>query len=211
MRPRTETITVTLHWRGVGGDQSANIVCEDSTPAALLPLLLKGCGLPVDGARPYALRGGSPAAPPLRPDEPVGAQGLRSGDHLWLTAGGAAPPRCVLALPDGSELLIPRAGAALTRAWLLQALALLNPQAHAQEQAHLARRASPYRYVSSRPHCTIGPAATAGLLVATDRDDVVTLLGGAPLRPGAPAQLRDGDRLTLGDGGLPLTVAILGA
>jgi hypothetical protein len=214
MNERRETITLTLHWLAEGRELAANVVCEDGPPAVLLPLLLRGCGLPaadVAGrARPYALRPGSPTSRPLRPDEAVGRQGVRSGAHLWLTEGSApGQRRCVLTLPDGSELLLPRAGAELTRGWLLQALALLNPEAHRQELARLERRESSFRYASSRPHCAIAPAP-GGFTLSTARADVLTLLNGATLSPHAPAALRDGDTLTLGEGGLPLGIALLG-
>jgi hypothetical protein len=214
MRQRQETVTVTLHWLAGGAEQAANIVCEDGPPAELIPLLLRGCGLPSadrDGRpRPYLLRLDSADGRALHPSDPVGRQGVRSGARLWLVEGGVrAPLRCVLRLPDGSELLVPRQGVSLTRAWLLQALALLNPEGHRLELARVERRESAYRAVSNRPHCALAPLA-GGFAVRTDRQDVLTLLNGARLATGAPAQLQGGDRLTLGENGLTLAVALLG-
>jgi len=215
MKQRTESLTVTLHWLAESGEQTSNIVCEDSPPAQLIPLLLSGCGLPLADAsgrtHRYALRLGGAAGRPLRHSEPASAQGVRSGIHLWLSeCGPEGARRCLLALPDGSELLLPRAGATLTRAWLLQALALLNPEGHARELALLERRDSRYRYVSNRPHCSARPNARGGWSVSTGRSDVATLLNGKRLLLGALEPLGDGDRLTLGDDGLELAVALLG-
>lgn len=214
MKQHQETFAVTLHWLRDGAEQSATILCEDGPPAQLLPLLLRGCGLPLADAagtaQIYSLRLGAAAGRRLLPDEPVSRQGVRSGSHLWLAERGAASlQRCLLGLPDGSELLVPRSGVALQRAWLLQALALLNPAAHSQELARIERRASPYRCVSSRTHCTLAPTA-GGVVARTDRSDVVTLLNGVPLRPGDAAELRTDDLLVLGEGGLPLTITLLG-
>jgi hypothetical protein len=215
MQLRSESLTVTLHWFAGEAEQVSTVVCEDGAPAQLIPLLLAGCGLPLaDGSgRPlrYALHLGAPAGPQLRDSEPAGRQGLRSGGHLWLTAQGRArASRCALALPGGGEFLAPQTGLILSRGWLLQMLALLNPAAHRREVELLERRASSYRYVSSRPHCAIGPDGRGGWAVGSDRADVVTRLNDARLAPGAPATLRDGDRLTLGDEGPALRVSLLG-
>jgi hypothetical protein len=213
MKQRQESFTVTLHWRQAGADQAANVVCEDVPPAQLIPLLLRGCGLAHDDttgtARPFTLRLDTAAGRALHPDQAVGRQGLRSGGHLWLVERDAtAECRCVIGLPGGGELLVPADGLELQRAWLLQALALLDPELHRQELARIERRASPYRAVSGRTHCAIVPAA-GGFAARTERTDVVTTLNGAPLQPGVASQLRDGDLLTLGEGGLRLAIALM--
>lgn len=215
MRQRQEMLTVTLHWLAGGAEQTTTIVCEDSPPAQLIPLLLDGCGLPArdEGGRPlsYTLRLLSPAGRPLRPAENAGGQGVRSGSHLWLTEHSlAASRRCLLLLPDGSELVLPTRGAALARAWLLQALALLNPEAHSRELALLEQRKSIYRYVSNRIHCRIDVAEHAAWTVMTDRTDVATLVNGVRLVPGLPRTLHDGDGLTLGEGGPSLGITLIG-
>jgi hypothetical protein len=215
MKLRSESLTVTLHWFAGEAEHVSTVVCEDGAPAQLIPLLLAGCGLPHadGGGRPlrYALHLGAPTGPQLRDSEPASRQGLRSGGHLWLTEQGRAwAPRCALALPGGDEFLVPQPGLALSRGWLLQMLALLNPAAHRSELELLERRASSYRYVSSRPHCAIGPDRRGGWAVGSDRADVATRLNDAHLAPGAPATLRGGDRLTLGDEGPTLKVMLLG-
>ena len=214
MRHRQENLTVTLHWLTEAGEQTTTVVCEDSPPAQLLPLLLTGCGLPLHDeagqTRPYALREGSADGRLLHHGTPVSAHGVRSGSHLWLTERNVAlRRRCLVGLPDGSEATLPQSGAELTRAWLLQLMALLHPAAHESELERLARRESPFGYVSKRPHCAVTPSPTGDWTVATTRADVATLLNGARLFPDAPEPLRDGDRLTLGDYGPTLTISML--
>lgn len=211
---RAEAITVTLHWLVDGRRQASTIICEDSPPVSLIPLLLEGCGLrPADERdrpRPYTLRLGAADGRPLRPDTPVGRQGLRSGGHLWLTDGG--PParrRCLLTLPDGSEAVLPPRRIELSRGWLLQLTALQNPAAHLTELERLERRESPYAYVSKRAHCALEPGRGASWSITTGRVDVATLRNGARLFPEAPEPLDDGDRITLGAYGPTLVVSFV--
>lgn len=213
MKQRAETITVTLHWLGKDGEQSANILCEDSPPAQLIPLLLAGCGLAPAGqgdAERFLLRLGGANGRALLHSERASTQGVRNGMHLWLAEHSRhAARRCILVLPGEGELLLPAAGATLTRAWLLQALALLDPERHLREVGLLERRESPYRYVSNRPHCRVAPVAAGGWAVSTDRADVATLRNGLRLSPALSVPLCSGDRLTLGEGGLGLGVVLL--
>ncbi len=205
-----ESLTVTLHWLAGGREQSTTVVCEDSAPARLLPLLLAGCGLDAPGgvARPYTLRLGSADGRPLRHDGPISALGVRSGSHLWLSDRGAPTrPRCTLGLPDGSAATLPPRGLDLTRGWLLDLLALLNPEAFLRELELLERRESPYAYISKAPHCALRPGRD-GWTVATARTEAVTLLNGARLFPEAAEPLADGDRLTIGAYGPTLVVSL---
>lgn len=213
MKQRPEMLTITLHWQDKGGEQAATVVCEDGPPAQLIPLLMRGCGLCDDAAagerRDFSLLAGGLGGQLLFPDKPVSAQGVSSGAHLWLVTGRrAAQPRWLLGLPDGSELLLPSGGVELRRDWLLQALALLNPELYLQELIRLQRRESLYRYVSSRPHCRIALGVSRAS-VSTERNDVATFLNGVALRAGASSVLRNGDLLTLGAGGLPLILTQL--
>lgn len=209
MNARQESLTVTLHWLSGGGEQTTTVVCEDSPPARLLPLLLAGCGLEGMPTRPYQLREGAPDGRPLRASAPLSAQGVRSGGHLWLSDHVAvAQVRCLIKLPSNDEALIPPTGLTLTRGWLLQLLALLSPAGHARELALLAQRRSAYGYVSKRPHCALAPHPQGGWAVASERTDVATLLNGVRLAPGVPTPLSDGDRLTLGDHGLSLRIGL---
>lgn len=214
MSARQESLTVTLHWIAEGREQMTTIVCEDSPPARLLPLLLTGCGLGGPGAaaqvRPYQLREGAPEGRLLREGAPLSQQGVRSGGHLWLSDHVVATQaRCLIGLPDGSEALAPRSGVTLTRGWLLQLLALHSPTAHARELALLAQRSSAYAYVSKRPHCLLAPDPRGAWAIVSERADVATLLNDVRLAPGAAAALSDGDRLTLGDGGLGLCIGLM--
>lgn len=214
MQLRQETLTITLHWLAATGEQTTTVVCEDSPPAQLLPLFLNGCGLSshdeTGRARPYVLRIGSIDGRPLSHDEPVSVYGVRSGSHLWLIERGpGGGRRCLLSLPDGSAVALPRRGAELSRAWLLQLMALLHPEAHERELELLARRESPFAYVSKRTHCTIAQASAGPWSIATARADVATLINGSRLYPDSVEALRDGDRLTLGDYGPTLTVSLI--
>lgn len=214
MHSRQESLTITLHWLAEGGEQTTTVVCEDSPPDQLLPLLLSGCGLRQHDPGPspaYTLRLGSFDGHPLCHSEPVSIHGVRSGSHLWLSdLALTSRRRCLLGLPDGSEAALPQRGAEITRPWLLQIMALLHPEAYREELERLSRRESPYRYVSKRTHCTVAPAPGAGWSVTTDRVDVATLLNGARLYPGAPEPLHGGDRLTIGDLGPTLSVSLTG-
>lgn len=209
---RAESLTITLHWFAEGQGHASTVVCEDSAPSSLIPLLLAGCGLGAADergrARPYALRLGAADGRPLRPDTPVGRQGLRSGGHLWLTASGlAARRRCLLTTLDGSEAVLPPRRVEITRGWLLQLIAMQNPAAHLAELERLERRESPYAYVSRRAHCSFEPSHGAAWSVCAGRADVATLRNGARLFPEAPERLDDGDRLTLGAYGPTLVVS----
>jgi hypothetical protein len=211
MSTRQESLTVTLHWLSGGGEQTTTVICEDSPPARLLPLLLTGCGLESVATRPYQLREGAPDGRPLRASTPLSAQGVRSGGHLWLSDHIAvARLRCLIGLPTSDEALIPPTGLTLTRGWLLQLLALLSPAAHARELELLAQRRSAYAYVSKRPHCALAPHPQGGWAVTSERADVATLLNGVRLAPAAPTPLSDSDRLTLGDHGLCLRIGLIG-
>jgi hypothetical protein len=210
------TITVTLHWQGGSGPRSANIICEDSPPGELIPILAAGCGLPErdsqGGPMSYALRLGAAGGRPLASDRPLGTQGVCDGSHLWLGAPRSAigaPRHCALALPEGGAMLVPPSGIVLTRSWLLRALELLHPEAHARELSLLNEGRSVYRFVSNRPHCALGPAGSGAWQAASDRDDVVSLLNGSPLLPMRPAALADGDSIQLGDGGPTLAISLL--
>ncbi len=214
MSQRRESLTVTLHWLASGREQATTVVCEDSPPEGLLPLLLAGCGLgALDGegrARPYALRVGAAYGRPLRRDAPLSAQGVTSGSHLWVTERGArGVRRCLVGLPDGSEVALAPRPLALTRGWLLTVMSLLNPAAHQRELEQLERRESPYAYVSRAPHCTLAPRPQGRWAVATARSDVATLLNGARLFPESPEAIGDGDRITLGACGPTLAVSLL--
>jgi hypothetical protein len=213
--------TITLHWHDVAGPRQANVVCEDGSPQALLPLLVAGCGLPTHAADGYALRyllrTDRPGRPALNPARLLSEQRILDGARLWLAvadqatmAGSPEPTRCLLALPEGrGEVVVPSAGLILDRGWLLRALELLDPSAYARETELLSRRRSPLIYVSGRPHCRIGHGAAGGWFIQTERDDVVTRLNDAVLPVGAQRPLTDGDRLRLGDAGPLLTITTL--
>lgn len=212
--------TITLHWHDAAGPRQANVVCEDSSPQVLLPLLVAGCGLPPatpDGTPlRYALRTSRPGRPALHPTLLLSAQHIHDGAQLWLVAADSVPPRvleptrCVLGLPEGrGEVVVPPDGLSIDRGWLLRALELLDPPTFARETALLAKRRSPLIYVSGRPHCRVARSLEGGWVLSTERDDVVTLLNDAPITPGNSRSLVDGDRLRLGDAGPVLTIALI--
>ncbi len=216
------TLTITLHWQDIAGPRQANVVCEDSPPEALLPLLIAGCGLPAYDAQGQALRYGlrtaRPGRPVLNPTRPLSVQNIHDGAQLWLVAtdGAASPPepleatRCLLRLPEESgEVVVPVRGLTLDRDWLLRAFELLDPTTYVREMELLERRRSALIYVSSRPHCRIGRAANGAWLVTTERRDVLTLLNDMPLSVGSQRALADGDRLRIGDAGPLLTIALV--
>lgn len=216
MKHSPTSITVTLHWQGEAGPRSANIVCEDSPPAVLIPILSAGCGLPerdpLGNPAGFVLRSGAAGGRPLRPGTALSAQGVRDGGHLWLGASALAAgsaPHCALALPDGGALLVPLAGLTLTRRWLLRALELLHPESYERELRLLDAGRSDYRFVSNRPHCALAPAGAGSWQALTEREDVETLLNAAPLAPHRPARLFDGDVLQIGAGGPALTIALI--
>ncbi|PDW03433.1 FHA domain-containing protein [Candidatus Viridilinea mediisalina] len=210
MSNRQDNLTVTLHWLNAGQEQTTTVMCEDSPPAQLMPLLLAGCGLATN-SEAYQLREGAADGRALRAGIALSAQGIRSGSHLWLSDQGSTRTiRCLISLPEGGELLAPSKGITLTRGWLLQLLALANPAGHSRELARLEQRNSAFAYVSKRPHCAIRPTPQGGWVVISERNDVATLLNGIRLAPGIPANISDGDRLTLGDGGVGLRLGLLG-
>jgi hypothetical protein len=200
------------------GACSATMICEDSPPRKLTPILAAGCGLPEHSpqgqALAYAMRHGAAGGRLLSQDQALGAQGVCDGSHLWLAPVRPAPEaidpgHCAMALPQGGAVLVPLAGLVLTRRRLLGALALLHPEAHARELCLLDQGRSAYRYVSNRPHCAIGPAGPGVWQAATDRVDVSTTLNGVRLAAGRPAPLADGDALQLGEMGPTLTIALI--
>jgi hypothetical protein len=215
------TLTITLHWQDKSGPREANVVCEDSPPQALLPLLVTGCGLPTRDAQGlplhYVLRTGSPGRPPLHPARMLSAQSVRDGAQLWLMAAASLHPapailatRCLLMLPDAwGEVVVPPRGLALERGWLLRALELLDPAEHRRELERLERHASKLINVSERPHCLLGRTEGGAWFAGTDRHDVATLLNDAPIRPGAQYLLADGDRLRLGEAGPVVTLVMV--
>jgi hypothetical protein len=210
------TITVTLHWQGSAGLRSANIICEDSPPGELLPILAAGCGLPErdpQGAPiSYTMRLGPGGGRALSPVASLSAQGVCDGSHLWLAAPraeGAVPRHCAISFPEGGAVIVSPSGLVLTRSWLLLALKLLHPEAHARELRLLDAGRSDYRFVSNRPHCSLRPASPGTWQAMTEREDVDTLLNGSPLAPRRPAGLANGDTLQPGEGGPTLTIALL--
>ncbi|EFO81879.1 hypothetical protein OSCT_0276 [Oscillochloris trichoides DG-6] len=208
-------ITITLHWQSQHGTRAANIVCEDSPPQTLIPILRAGCGLPSadpQGATiPYLLRVGNPSGPHLQNERPLSQQGISDGSHLWigaLRASPSSPRHCGVVLGEGGALLLPPMGVALTRRWLLDALALFHPDAYAHEMRLFDAGRSDYRFVSKQPHCRISMIAGVWQ-IHTERDDVATLHNNVPLIPQQPRPLSDGDTLQLGDAGPQVGVMLL--
>ncbi len=212
-------LTITLHWSLDGKAQQDDVMCDDSAPRDLIPTLVRGCQLPTHDAHgvevAYELRHEGATRPALSLADLLSIQGVRTGSHLWLVSSARrsrtdGPSRCLLRLPDGSELVVPERGQTLTREWLLHLLGHLHPEEYQREMALLARNASCYRFVSNRDHCTIQFHARGGYwTVLTTLEDIATLLNNELLRPGIPERLDDGMRLMLGRNGVEILVTIV--
>jgi hypothetical protein len=216
-------LTVTLHWRDHGSIQSQEMTCADQSPHELIPKLLRKIGLSSgDDASHmvfYRLRLDGEQGPALRTKERLSRQNVADGSRLWLVSElltkESGLKRCLLRLPDGSEIAVPARGQGLTRTWLMAFLHLHNPQAYAREVERFEQYGSPYRYVSDkRPHCYIRLSDRDEWVVTTDRDDVVTERAADDIFEPVPAnvliRLDNGSRLRLGGAeGLELGVAIL--
>lgn len=210
-------MTVTLYWEHQGREEHSDISCEDSLPRDLIRVLVRQCGLPVKDSAgdeiTYELRAGSKGAMPLDPSQRLSLQGVRTGSKLWLVPvprRRAGPPRCILTLPDGTELVVPSGGLVITRRLLLVLLELLSPERYTDEIRRLERRESPYRFVSNRDHCEIRLNQRGHWSIVTKLDDVETLHNGEQMVPNALETLYDGDVVHLGGrAGVRLRVTIL--
>jgi hypothetical protein len=216
-------LTVTLHWRDHNGERAEQMTCPDHTPQQLIPKLLRRLSLSehdqMGEPLRYELRLGGEQRPPLRLREPLSGQNVRYGNDIWLVPQLARAEvqlsRCILRQPDGSEIVIPGRGQALTRSWLSAFVELLNPEAFAREQVRYEHRQSPYCYVSERSHCTVSvPHDAAYWVVTTDRTDVITeyateqVFDRVPV--GAPIRLDNGMWLRLGgEKGLVLGITLM--
>lgn len=214
MQARRENLTVTLHWLVEGLEQTTTVVCEDSPPVQLIPLLAHGCGLPTHDRtghmHRYQLRNSAIDGPVLPSKMPLSIHGIRSGTHLWLTEQALTRQiACLLSLPDRSTITLPQHRLALTRAWCFHVMALLNPGSYQAELARLAQRTSAYAYVSREAHCDIGPEACGGWSIATQRTDLTTFLNQERLPPATRVPLRDGDRIMPGDAGPTLRIQMV--
>jgi hypothetical protein len=216
-------LTVTLHWRDHGSIQSQGMTCADQSPHELIPKLLRRIGLSSgeDASHMvfYRLRRDGEQGPALRTKERLSRQNVVDGSRLWLVPelltkeGGLK--RCLLRLPDGSEIVVSARGQELTRTWLMAFLHLHNPEAYAREVERFEQYQSPYRYVSDkRPHCRIRLSDRDEWVVTTDRDDVVTERAAddtfEPVSANVLVRLDNGSRLRLGGAqGLELGVVIV--
>jgi hypothetical protein len=218
-----QKLTLTLHWRDHGRLHGQEITCPDRSPQELIPRLLQRLGLSSgDDASHvvfYRLRRDGEQGPALRTKECLSQQHVVDGSRLWLVpeqlTKESGLKRCLLRLPDGSEIVVPARGQGLTRRWLLALLQLHNPAAYASELEQFEQYRSPYRYVSDkRPHCSIRLSEEDEWVVTTDREDVATERATGDTFEPVPAnvlvRLDSGARLRLGGRhGLELGVAIL--
>jgi hypothetical protein len=216
-------ITVTLHWRDDGGVQTRQMTCADRSPHDLIPMLVEKTGLPAEDDAShtvfYRLRLDGEQGPALRSRETLSRQHVADGSRLWLVpellTQEGRPTRCLLRLPDGSEIVLPARGQGLQRTWLMSFLHLHNPEAYAREIERFERYQSPYRYVSDkRPHCHIRLSDRGTWVVSTDRADTMTECATGddfePVPVNVAVRLDDGARLRLGGPpGLELGVTIL--
>jgi hypothetical protein len=207
-----QKLTVTIHWRDEQGTaQTLQIACPDRPPERLIQQMVGKLGLPALGADgeelAYELRLDGEQRPPLRLWDPLSSQEVRDGSRLWLTTSSVRGPRpvlrCLLQLPDGSEIVVPSRGHGMTRTWLLAFIQLQNPEEYQREVERFKLRQSAYRYVSDQsPHCRLSIAERGYWVVTTDRDDVLTEWAGdgefdrVPID--IPQRLDNGMRLRLG-------------
>jgi hypothetical protein len=167
----------------------------------------------------YRLRLDGEQGPALHTKELLSHQNVVDGSRLWLVpellTKESHLKRCLLRLPDGSEIAISPHGHGLTRTWLLSFLHLLNPDAYVREVERFEQYQSPYRFVSDkRPHCYIRLSDQGDWVVTTDRADVVTECAPngtfEPVPTNVLVRLDNGMRLRLGGAqGLELSVAIV--
>jgi hypothetical protein len=164
------------------------------------------------------LRLGGEQRPALRPRELLSNQSVRFGSGLWLvsqmTSFDQQQQRCILRLPDGTEIIIAARGQELTRTWLLKFIELHNPHEYELERERFMQGVSAYSYVAdSEPHCSLRFSDRGYWIVTTDRTDRLTEWSAKqefePIPAGAPIRLDDGMRLRLGGPeGLEITVIL---
>jgi hypothetical protein len=183
MMPEQLKLTVTLHWRDHAGVQRQDVTLPDRAPSELIPKLVPRLGLPGgdDASHTvfYRLRLDTEQGPALHSKELLSRQKVTDGSTVWLVpellTKESQLKRCLLHLPDGTEIVVPTRGQGLTRTWLMSFLHLHNPDAYAREVERFEQYGSPYRYVSdSRPHCHLRLSDQGLWGIITDRADVVT-------------------------------------
>lgn len=215
-------LTVTLCWRADAERETTQMSCSDQSPQELIPKLVKKIGLPtVDQAGDpivYKLRLDDEQGPVLKSRDLLSQQSVSDGSRLWLApqlSQDIPAERCILQLPDGSEIVVAPRGQGLTRSWLLRFVELHNPAAHRRELERIARQQSAYCYVSDHsPHCLVHASEKGYWVVMTDRSDVVTEWSAEReferLPHELPQQLYTCMRLRLGGvGGLEIGVTIV--
>jgi hypothetical protein len=217
-------ITVTLHWRdGEEGWQQRQVAFVDQTPQQLIPRLVEALELPQvdqEGERMvYELRAGGEQRPALQPRELLSGQDVRTGMDIWLAArevgfDAQLRQRCILRLPDDTELVIGPRGQVLNRLWLLEFLKLHNPDEYRREEQRSLQRRSPFMAVTRDDHCSIRLAEQGFWIATTERSDVLTEWAVEqdfePLPLGAPIRLDNGMRLRLGGAeGLEVVVILV--
>jgi hypothetical protein len=216
-------LTVALQWRSQDGVRTQAITCNDQPPYALIPTLVQQLALPsgddTSNMVMYRLHLDTEQGPTLHSSELLSRQRVVNGSRLWLVpeplTNVGKLKRCLVRLPDGSEIALATWAHELTRTWLMSFLHLLNPEAYAREVQRFDEYTSPYRYVSDkRPHCRIGPSEQDTWVIFTDRDDVLTEYANdddyEPVPTNVFVRLDNNMRIRLGGAqGLELGVVIL--
>jgi hypothetical protein len=212
MTSATTYITVTLHWREHGQERTQDIECLDLAPADLVSTLVPLLQLPTTNhaGQPliYEFRLGSEQRAPLQPDTLLSAQGVRVASHIWLIANQEEQRRrrCLLSLPDGSEVVICNETQIITRKWLLDVIQLRSEAAYAQEKERLAQRSSRFLTVSNTDHCLVVFEQNSWK-VRCGREGVRVKLNDRVVAQHALVELNHRDQLRLGD--VTLTVSII--
>jgi hypothetical protein len=215
------SMTVTLYWRSDGALHQLPMTCDDQQPQALIRHLVDDLALPsfgpCDDPIVYELHLDGEHRPALKPKNLLSDQGVHDGSRLYLLPRRSgfeeSLPRCLLHLPDGTEIVVPRRGQELRRAWLLESVHLYHPEAYRREIERMAQRHSVYNYVANRnAHCVVQSPGKDHWIITTDRTDVWTEYAKdheferVPI--GAPIRLDHGMRLRLG-GKRGLEIAIM--
>lgn len=130
-------ITITLKWNiGLMEKQKDMILEQDITLNSIFPMLLQETNMDSyeDNIHIYEVRYGDKMGKPLAWNKTFQQQNIRSNSELWLVDRRTVndrkviEPRCVLVLPTGEEILVPKNGIKLDRHFFIQALNAYNPQ-----------------------------------------------------------------------------------
>lgn len=208
-------LQLTLYWHDNGIAASEDVGLPDVPPERLIGMLVHQCKLRTQDYSnmriEYELRLGAEDGQVLRNDQTLSEQGVAKGSRLWLVPRQqrVRPSRCILTLPDETEIILSRQRPQqISRGWLLKLLEIYNADAHNNENNSSESR---YKAVSRDTHCTIQyNSRNRRWELLHNHDTSETLHNGVALRERNPRRLADGDTLQLGgSGGLYIQISII--